>query len=119
MATARVLMQTGIADKLFERIKELVSNLKAGDLSGDKAANMGALFAESSADNAISMINDAVKGGAEVVVGDVCKNGPILQPHLVKNVKPGMWLWEREVFAPGLLPPIYSISAWAYLIYHL
>ncbi|KAF9564492.1 ALDH-like protein [Agrocybe pediades] len=102
MATARVLMQSGIADKLFETIKDLVKNLKAGDLSRDHAANMGALFAESSAENAVAMVKDAVNAGAEVVVGDMSKEGPIIQPHLVKNVKPGMWLWEREVFAPVL-----------------
>ncbi|KAF4617005.1 hypothetical protein D9613_008508 [Agrocybe pediades] len=102
MATSRVIVQSGIADKLIGAIKDIVQPFKAGDVQTAQSVQMGALFSEASADNAISMVKDAQANGAEVILGDLNKNGAVIQPHLVKNVAPGMRLWDREVFGPVL-----------------
>ncbi|KAF8156920.1 Aldehyde/histidinol dehydrogenase [Crassisporium funariophilum] len=100
MSTERVIVQRGIADQLISKVKELVRPLKAGDLTNDPSASLGALFAGSSADNIVAMIRDAKAEGAEVLLGDITKQGPVIQPHLLKNVKPGMRIWDRETFGP-------------------
>ncbi|KAF9003385.1 Aldehyde/histidinol dehydrogenase [Cyathus striatus] len=103
MSTERVIVQSGIADKLIAAIKSFAEALKAGDPETDPNVKLGALFAESSAENIISMITAARDAGAEVVLGDVAHNGAVVQPHLVKDVKPGMAIWERETFGPVLI----------------
>jgi len=82
-------------------IKEITSTLKAGDVVHDASVHMGPLFTEASAINAIAMVKDAQANGAELIVGDLNRNGAVVQPHILKNVKPGTWLWDREVFGPG------------------
>jgi acyl-CoA reductase-like NAD-dependent aldehyde dehydrogenase len=99
MSTERVIIQSAIADQLILEIKNLVSQLKAGDLN-EQGVSLGALFAESSADTVITMIKEAEASGAEIVAGDVSRQRSVLAPHLVKNVKPGMRLWDKESFGP-------------------
>ena len=101
MSTERVIVQSGVADKLISEIKTLFEAVKVGDTSVDKSFPVGALFLESSADNIINMIKEAQADGAEVVSGDVNRKKSVLVPHLIKNVRPGMRIWDRETFGPG------------------
>jgi len=100
MSTERVIVHKRIADQLISAVKDLCSGLKAGDVVNDSSVKLGSLFAESSADNVIGMIQDASKNGAEVILGDAARHKGVLQPHLVLGVKPGMRLWDRETFGP-------------------
>jgi len=111
MSTERVIVQSAVADRLLNEIRRIVQDLKAGDVVNDSSASLGALFTESSADNIVGMIKDAEKDGATVVLGDTSKQSSIVVPHLVKNVKPGMRLWDRETFGPGTIFPLrlYSV----------
>ncbi len=42
------------------------------------------------------MIKEAQADGAEVISGDVNRKKSVLVPHLIKNVRPGMRIWDRE-----------------------
>jgi len=64
------------------------------------STKLGPLFTEGSAENVVAMIAEAQAAGAEVLLGDLARRGAVIQPHLVKGVKPGMRLWERESFGP-------------------
>ncbi|KDR72513.1 hypothetical protein GALMADRAFT_252630 [Galerina marginata CBS 339.88] len=108
MATARVIVQSGVADRLISEVKSLSKNLHAGDVLNDESVALGALFTEGSAKNAISVIKDAQANGAELILGDVVSKGAVLQPHLLRNVKPGMQLWDRETFAPVLVFAVFE-----------
>ena len=100
MSTERVIIQRGAADAFVQELSALFKQVKAGDFqTGD--AMIGALFSEPSAENVISLLKDAVNSGAKLVVGDMQRQGTIVQPHIVLDVKPGMKLWERESFGPG------------------
>ncbi|CAA7268425.1 unnamed protein product [Cyclocybe aegerita] len=103
MSTERVIVQSGIADRIVSAIKELSSQLKAGDVLGDPAPRLGALFSESSADSVVQLLQDAKQHGAEIILGDTSKQGAVVQPHLVTNVKPGMRIWEKESFGPVIV----------------
>ncbi|KAI0821818.1 aldehyde dehydrogenase [Trametes gibbosa] len=100
MSTERVIVQKGAADTLVAHLSALFKQVKAGDPRADPSAMIGALFTERSAENVLGMIKEAVDGGAEVLVGDLAREGAVVQPHIVAGVKPGMRLWERESFGP-------------------
>ncbi|TFK31023.1 aldehyde dehydrogenase domain-containing protein, partial [Crucibulum laeve] len=100
MSTERVIVQSGIADKFISTVKDLVATLKSGNPTTDSNAKLGALFTESSAENVVSLIKKAKEAGAEVMLGDLSREGVVVQPHLVKGVKPGMDLWDKESFGP-------------------
>ncbi|KAI0642107.1 aldehyde dehydrogenase [Trametes meyenii] len=103
MSTERVIVQRAVADVLLRHLQGLFSRIKAGDPHADPSAHIGAVFNQGSAENAINMIKDAVKDGAKVLVGDLTRQGAILQPHLVVDAKPGMRIWDRETFAPVVI----------------
>jgi acyl-CoA reductase-like NAD-dependent aldehyde dehydrogenase len=105
MSTERVIVQSAVADRLLNEIQGIVQDLRPGDVVNDSSASLGALFTESSAENVVGMIKDAVKDGATVFLGDVTRQSSMVAPHLVKNVKPGMRLWDRETFGPGAFSP--------------
>ncbi len=101
MSTSRVLVQRGVSDALTEKICGLCKYLKAGDPYTDPTAKISALFSQPSADNVLSMFREAIGEGAQVLVGDVTRDGSVIQPHVFTGVKPGTSLWEREAFGPG------------------
>ncbi|KAJ7484397.1 Aldehyde/histidinol dehydrogenase [Mycena latifolia] len=101
MSTERVIVQSGAAEALIAQIKSLAASLTAGDLKNDPTnVKLGPLFSEASAENVISMITEAQAAGAEVLLGDLGRQGAVVRPHLVKGLQPGMRLWDRESFGP-------------------
>jgi acyl-CoA reductase-like NAD-dependent aldehyde dehydrogenase len=101
MSTERVIVQSRIAEQFIDKVKEIAQRLKAGDHINDPSAHLGAVFAESSAINIVSMIKEAKEQGAEVVLGDITHQGTVVQPHLLKNVTRDMRVWKKETFGPG------------------
>ncbi|KAJ7512450.1 Aldehyde/histidinol dehydrogenase [Mycena galericulata] len=97
MSTERVIVQRGVADALIAQIKKLSEALTVG---ADANAKLGPLFTEGSAANVLAMISEAQAAGAQVLAGDLGRDGALVRPHLIKGVKPGMRLWERESFGP-------------------
>lgn len=87
----------------MDHVVTLVGKLKATTKPGPGGAQVGPLFSPVHADNFLSMLENAKQAGAEVVVGDLKKDGAVVGPHVVKGVKPGMKLWDRESFGPGAL----------------
>ncbi|KAF8962311.1 Aldehyde/histidinol dehydrogenase [Flammula alnicola] len=103
MSTERVIVQRGIAEQLMSEIKELCGSLKVGDVANDHSVSLGALFTESSADNIVGMIKEAQASGAELILGDTARQRSLLVPHMLKGVKPGMRVWDRESFGPVIV----------------
>ncbi|KAJ7042781.1 Aldehyde/histidinol dehydrogenase [Mycena alexandri] len=102
MSTERVIVQRKAAEPLIAQIKSLTASLTATDMQGEssKNAKLGPLFTEGSAENVIAMLTEAQAAGTELLLGDLARQGAVVQPHLVKDVKPGMRLWDRESFGP-------------------
>ncbi|EIN08992.1 aldehyde dehydrogenase [Punctularia strigosozonata HHB-11173 SS5] len=104
MSTERVICQKSISKPLLDAISSLAERLKAGDHDKDPAnVQLSALFNSGSAENVVNMIKEAQEGGAEVVLGKVDREGAVVQPHIVRGVKPGMRLWDRESFGPVMV----------------
>ncbi|RPD64183.1 aldehyde dehydrogenase [Lentinus tigrinus ALCF2SS1-7] len=100
MSTERVIIQRGAAPALVHELTALFKQAKAGDIRTEPSAVLGALFTEKAAENVVGMMRDAVSHGATLVVGDLSRQGAVVQPHILMNVRPGMQLWERESFGP-------------------
>ncbi|KAF9476799.1 aldehyde dehydrogenase [Pholiota conissans] len=103
MSTERVIVQSGIAEQLISQVKGLCESIKAGDTTTDRTSQIGALFTESLAENVVGMIKEAQASGAEVILGDTNRKRSVLVPHLIRNVKPGMRVWDRESFGPVMV----------------
>ncbi|KAF9003380.1 aldehyde dehydrogenase domain-containing protein [Cyathus striatus] len=108
VSTERAIVHQDVAEEFVAAVKSAYQALKVGDPVTDSSADLSALFTEVSAANIIDMIKEAKEAGAEVVTGDLQRKGNIMQPHLVRNVKRGMRLWERETFGPVLVVATYT-----------
>lgn len=104
MSTERVIVQRGVSTALIASVRDLCVTLKAGDPTKDPSARLSTLFTEESADNVLSLIREGQNSGAELILGDLTREGAVVQPHLLSGVKPGMKLWDRESFGPGGFP---------------
>ncbi|KAF7334315.1 Aldedh domain-containing protein [Mycena sanguinolenta] len=100
MSTERVIVQRGAAEALMAQVKTLSESLTAGE-SGD--AKLRPLFSQGSAQNVLAMLSEAQGAGAELLLGDLDRQGAVVRPHLVTGVKPGMRLWDRESFGPVIV----------------
>ncbi|TFK41679.1 Aldehyde/histidinol dehydrogenase [Crucibulum laeve] len=100
MSTERIIVQSGIADSLISAVYDLVKPLRAGDPVTDPNVQLAALFNEATAENVINLVREAQEEGAELMLGDLTRKGTVVQPHLLKGVKPGMRLWDTESFGP-------------------
>lgn len=99
LSTERVIVQREVSTKLIECLKAVASKLKAGDVNSTDA-RLGPLFNENAAKEVVSMIKEAVDGGAQLLLGDLKHVGAFVQPHIVLGTKPGTRLWDRESFGP-------------------
>ena len=104
MSTERVIVARKVAQALNKALTELFGQLR----SGGPGSDLSALFREDSAVKITDMIKDAQEKGAKILVGDGTRQGAVVQPHLVADVKPDMWIWNRETFGPRSS----SVSLW-------
>ena len=101
MSTERVIVQRKASEKLIPEITRIMQSLKAGDPFTDPTAQLSTLFNENAAINVLGMIQQAKDEGADILVGDLKREGGVVQPHLLTNVPVGSRMWERESFGPG------------------
>ncbi|THH08411.1 hypothetical protein EW145_g2724 [Phellinidium pouzarii] len=100
MSTERVIVQRKASETLVPKLQAHFSSLRAGDPSSDPSAKLSALFSEGAADNIVSMLKEAREAGAEILVGDLNRDGAVVQPHLIRGIRPGMRAWDKESFGP-------------------
>ena len=102
ISTSRLIVQRSVSEQVISAVVETMRKFKAGDPVNDPDAKLTALFSEEHAERVVNTISDAVEGGAKVLLGDVKRDGAVVQPHVLTGVKPGMQLWEKETFGPGM-----------------
>jgi malonate-semialdehyde dehydrogenase (acetylating) / methylmalonate-semialdehyde dehydrogenase len=96
------------ADPLIGKIKDRVKKLQIGN-GTDPSSEMGPLITREHRDKVASYLDIAAKEGAKVVLDGrkhkftgADKNGFFLGVSLVDKVKPGMRVYEEEIFGPVL-----------------
>jgi len=105
-ATKRVIVRREVEDQFLKMLKEELKKLKAGDPL-DESVDVAPLISEQARDRMREFLEDAVKGGGEIVFQiDVPKHGNYFPPTVFK-APPKLKLralWE-ETFGP-ILPVI-------------
>jgi len=105
MAVSVVVAVESIADKLVDKIKTRIPNIKVGPGS-DPSSEMGPLITREHRDKVAGFVKNAPKEGARVVIDgtDKAKDaGFFLNPSLIDAVKPGMQCYDAEIFGPVLV----------------
>ena len=105
MAISVVVAVGDIADPLIEAISARIPALKVGP-GTDPVNEMGPLITGEHRDKVASYIAGAAAEGATVVVdgreGPLPEKGYFLNPSLIDNVRPGMKVYDEEIFGPVL-----------------
>ena len=100
MSTERVIVHRSIAQKFTALLRSHFEKIRAGDT--DKGAKISSLASEAFAQGFEAYLKEAQKDGANFVLGDLKREGAVIQPHIVTGLKPHMRAWQRESFGPSM-----------------
>ena len=106
----RIFVQENIFSDFLRALKIASKDLKMGDGTVHET-NIGPLITLKAADNVRSLIKDAVKDGAEIVMGENLKQmseGTFVKPTLLTNVNSSMRVFNEEIFGP--VAPIFTFK---------
>ncbi|TAK68081.1 MAG: CoA-acylating methylmalonate-semialdehyde dehydrogenase [Actinomycetota bacterium] len=105
MAVSVVVAVGGIADALVEAIADRLPGLRVGPAT-DPAADLGPLITATHRDRVAGYLDSAAAQGATVVADGrtaaLPAGGFYLGPSLVDRVRPGMAVYDDEIFGPVL-----------------
>jgi succinyl-CoA reductase len=83
-ATKRVIVRREVEDQFLKMLKEELKKLKVGDHL-DESVDVAPLISEQARDRMGKFLEDAVKGGGEIVMQiDVPKHGNYFPPTVIK-----------------------------------
>lgn len=111
-STSRLLLHADIYDAVLERVVERVSKFKLGDPMRVETS-MGPVNSRRQFEKVMSFLETAKTDGSRLMVGGKRPTGPgfekgfWVEPTVYADIKPGMRLWQEEVFGP-----ILSVGRW-------
>jgi acyl-CoA reductase-like NAD-dependent aldehyde dehydrogenase len=94
----RVYVRREVMDEFVERLVPKVQALKAGD-PADDATDVGPVIDRANHERILEWIEEARRGGAEVLAGGEIQNG-VLRPTVLANVPSDASMCRHEVFGP-------------------
>lgn len=97
-AVKRILVHASVADAFVERLVEKTRAWSYGD-PADAGMDMGTVIDEQAARLFEARVNEAVRLGARLLLGNV-RNGALYSPTVLDNVKTDMDLVREETFGP-------------------
>ena len=109
----RIYVHDRVQAAFTDRMAEGVRNLRVGDPMSDQT-QVGPLVDRQGLDKVASHVDDAIRQGAEAVVGGHRRDGLFFDPTLLVGVKSGMRILEEETFGP--VAPIVGYSDEAEII---
>lgn len=107
MGVKRVIVHENIADEFVEKLVKETKKLKMGDPMS-KNTDIGPLISEKAAIQVEESVNNAVKGGAEILTGGKRENA-FFEPTVMDNVTPDMDLVVSETFGP--IAPVIRVKS--------
>jgi acyl-CoA reductase-like NAD-dependent aldehyde dehydrogenase len=111
VSTQRIYVHADVADQFCATLAKLVGDLVLGDPL-DERSDVSALITADDRDRVKTLVDEAVAGGAEVLVGGNIRNG-MLEPTVLRNVAPEMKVCREEVFGPVVAVQTYTDVAQA------
>jgi len=111
-AGSRLLVQEGVADKLYKKIKARMENFRIGD-SMDKCIDMGAIVDENQLKTITKLVKQGIDEGNEVYQPTkACPtDGFYFPPTLFTNVSPSATIAQEEIFGPVLVAMTFRTHA--------
>jgi phosphonoacetaldehyde dehydrogenase len=97
-AVKRMLVQDSVADRFVELLVEKTRAVKYGD-PFDPGMDMGTVIDEPSARRFEALVNEAVAGGAKLLIGNI-RRGALYSPTVLDRVTPDMAVVKNETFGP-------------------
>ena len=103
-AGARLLVQEGIAQDFYARLKRRMGKLRAGTPL-DKTIDIGSLIAPSQHERVRKLVETGVREGATCYQPDIAMpvGGSYFPPTLLTNVHPASTVASEEIFGPVLV----------------
>ncbi|RXT07901.1 alpha-ketoglutaric semialdehyde dehydrogenase GucD [Ammoniphilus sp. CFH 90114] len=106
-ATSRAIVVKEVYDEFREKVLQKVKGIKVGNgLAAD--TYMGPVASQNQYHNVLAAIQKGIDEGGHVVWGgkpldqDEMAYGYFIEPTLIENVDPSMWIAQEEVFGPVL-----------------
>jgi phosphonoacetaldehyde dehydrogenase len=97
-AVKRMLVDETVADRFVELLVENTRAVRYGDPL-DPATDMGTVIDEAAAMRFEAVVNEAVAGGARLLIGNV-RRGALYSPTVLDRVTPQMTVVRQETFGP-------------------
>src|SRR5271165_5916922 len=97
-AVKRILVQESQADRFVELLVAKTRAVKYGD-PFDPTMDMGTVIDEPAARRFETVVNEAVAGGARLLIGNV-RRGALYSPTVLDQVTPDMTVVRHETFGP-------------------
>lgn len=111
-STSRLLLHEDIHDRVLPLVVDKVKAIRLGDPQ-DAATGMGPVNSRMQYEKVLAYFDAARAGGARLVAGGRRPTGPgfergyWVEPTVYADVRPGMRIWQEEVFGP-----ILSVGRW-------
>ncbi|MDI9632859.1 MAG: aldehyde dehydrogenase family protein [Methanolinea sp.] len=98
ISVQRVLVHEAVYAETCRAVCRLAGDLAVGD-PRDERTDVGPMISADAAERALAMVRDAVVRGARIAAGGHAE-GATMVPTVVAGIRPGMRLFDEEVFAP-------------------
>jgi acyl-CoA reductase-like NAD-dependent aldehyde dehydrogenase len=98
ISVQRILVQHNVYEQFLDEFVARVEKLKCGNPL-EESTDIGPLIRESDAMRAVDWIEQAVAGGAKVLIGG-SRSGSVVAPTVLTNTQPDMKVNCEEIFAP-------------------
>ncbi len=98
MSTERIIVERPIANEFIDKLTQRAKALKVGD-PRDPSVMIGPLINQAALQKVESHVQEAVKGGAQIVTGGK-HEGLVYHPTVVTDVKDDMRLFTDQTFGP-------------------
>lgn len=111
-AGSRLLVQEGVAEKLYAKIRARMATLRVGNPL-DKAVDVGAIVDRSQLERTSSLVDQGVAEGAAKYQApcDLPQKGFYFPPTLLTNVEPASTVAQVEIFGPVLVAMTFRTPA--------
>ena len=98
IAAKRFIVQEKVYDRFVELFLEKLNSVKQGDPMNEET-NLGPLVSVQQAEKVVMQVKKSCDMGARIIYGGRQEKA-FLQPVLMTDVKPGMPVFDEEVFGP-------------------
>jgi acyl-CoA reductase-like NAD-dependent aldehyde dehydrogenase len=106
ISVQRVFAQDGIREEFQEKLVAEVGKLKTGDPM-DPEVDVGPLIDHDSLEKVSSWVDEAVQGGADILIGGK-REDPFYAPTVLSKTRAGMKVRRQEIFGPVVTLEGYS-----------